>query len=135
LQVLGLKGNQISGTVPDFTGFKSVSVNIEDNYLTISAGSQSLANINAMIAAGNTVAYSPQNPQPALGGTRLLAGGGAQMTLTCLSGQTYTMQASTNLTTWTSLTNLTLMSTNSVKFVDPSASNDHHRFYRAIVTP
>ena len=59
LRYLDLKTNQLSGDVPDFIGFHC-NIDISYNGLTIAGGSQSLSNINAMIAAGNNIQYTPQ---------------------------------------------------------------------------
>jgi hypothetical protein len=46
-------------------------------------------------------------------------------------GQTYVLQASTNLTDWTPLST-NLATTNQVNLFDPAASNFPLRFYRTI---
>ncbi len=68
---------------------------------------------------------------PALGPVVLLPGGAARVTLTGLAGQTYLIQASTNLTDWLTLFNVAL-TTPSGQFVDSSAANFPRRFYRAV---
>lgn len=69
--------------------------------------------------------------RPALGSVALLAGGAAQLSLSGLVGQTYSIQASTNLTDWTVVTNLTLCGP-SGQFLDPAGSGYRQRFYRAV---
>lgn len=49
-------------------------------------------------------------------------------------GRTYTIQASTNLISWTTLTNLTQTGANSL-FVDFEAAAQPRRFYRAVLSP
>ena len=71
--------------------------------------------------------------QPVLGPVVLLPNGAAQVTLTGLAGQTYPIQASTDLTDWLNLFNVALTTT-SGQFVDTAATNYPRRFYRA-VTP
>jgi hypothetical protein len=55
-----------------------------------------------------------------------------QLTLTGGVGQTYTVQASTNLVNWVAITNLVL-ATGSGQFTDYSVTNSPQRFYRAVV--
>jgi hypothetical protein len=128
-----LGGNRFSGNVPDFAAFTNVSIDVSGNYLNIAAGSQSLANINAMIAAGNTVNYSPQNTVPLLGPVVFLSGGVPQVGLLG-AGQTYTIQTSTDLVNWAFLTNVT-MAANGGQFVDAIATSNRQRFYRAFSPP
>jgi hypothetical protein len=127
---LELRNNQLSGDVPDFTALTGVSIDISSNYLNIAAGSQSLANINAMITAGNTVLYTPQNNSPVFEPIVILVDGSPQLALTGEPGQ-YTVQVSTDLINWAVLTNLTLTNT-SGQFVDASATNYPQRFYRTV---
>lgn len=70
--------------------------------------------------------------RPALGPVARLSTGAAQVTLNGEPGRTYPIQASTNLTDWLTITNLTLVRA-SGEFVDPAASNYSRRFYRAVV--
>ena len=69
---------------------------------------------------------------PQLGAVRLVSGGGVQVTLMGGVGQTYNVQASTNLVNWVAVTNLVL-STGSGQFTDYSVTNCPQRFYRAVV--
>ncbi len=55
LTFLSLSGNQLSGDVPNFTAFHGVVMDVSRNRLDLTAGSQSMSNIAAMIAAGNDV--------------------------------------------------------------------------------
>jgi len=73
---------------------------------------------------------SPVAPQ--FGAVGLAPGGGVQVTLTGGVGQTYTVQASTNLVNWVAITNLVL-STGSGQFTDYPATNCPQQFYRAVV--
>jgi hypothetical protein len=67
-----------------------------------------------------------------LGPVLLLSGGAVQVGVTGLAGQTYLIQASTDLVNWTTLTTLTL--TNGTgQFIDSSPANVNQRFYRAVV--
>jgi hypothetical protein len=73
---------------------------------------------------------SPVAPQ--FGAVRVVSGGGVQATLMGGVGQTYTVQASTNLVNWVAVTNLVL-STGTGQFTDYSVTNGAQRFYRAVV--
>ena len=66
------------------------------------------------------------------GVVRLVSGGGVQVTLMGGVGQTYNVQASTNLVNWVAITNLVL-ATGSGQFTDYSVTNCPQRFYRAVV--
>jgi hypothetical protein len=67
-----------------------------------------------------------------LGPVTLLPGGVLQVSMTGLAGQTYLIQASTDLVNWTTLTTLTL--TNGTgQFTDPATASYPQRFYRAVV--
>ena len=67
-----------------------------------------------------------------LGPVTLLSGGVLQVSMMGLAGQTYLIQASTDLVNWTTLTTLTL--TNGTgQFTDPATASYPQRFYRAVV--
>jgi hypothetical protein len=68
--------------------------------------------------------------QPVLGPVRLLPDGEVRVTLMGLAGQTYSVQASTNLSQWTDLTKVVLTNSFS-QFFDHFATNFPQRFYRA----
>lgn len=59
---------------------------------------------------------------------------GALVTVTGAAGDRYEIQTSSNLANWSPLLGLT-NSTGTVQFIDPSATNLTHRFYRALVAP
>ena len=59
---------------------------------------------------------------------------GALVTLTGETGDRYEILGSTNLTSWSPLLKLTNV-TGTVQFVDPSATSESHRFYRALLEP
>jgi hypothetical protein len=62
---------------------------------------------------------------------QLFGGNGLNLMLYSLPGFNYQIEASTNLVSWTSLTNFT--STNSpFYFSDPQTPNFKQRFYRAV---
>jgi uncharacterized repeat protein (TIGR01451 family) len=67
-----------------------------------------------------------------LGPVTLLSGGVLQVSMMGLAGQTYLIQASTDLVNWSTLT--TLMLTNGTgQFADPATASYPQRFYRAVV--
>ena len=69
---------------------------------------------------------------PRLGPIQLLPGDLVQGTINGAAGQTYLVQASTDLTNWMTLTNV--VSTNaSAPFFDADATNFSRRFYRTLV--
>ena len=67
-----------------------------------------------------------------LGPGRLLSGGTALVSINGLVGQSCSIQASTNLLDWLTITNVMFTNT-SGHFTDPSASDLRQRFYRAVV--
>jgi hypothetical protein len=136
LEDLYLYNNQLGGGAPDFAAFTNVFIDIASNYLDVATGSASLANIGALIQAGNTVIYAPQAglAVPALLSISLLSGGAARVGVSGSSGQSYTIQSSTDLSSWTSLANLALTNSSEI-FLDPAATNQSRRFYRAVATP
>ncbi len=69
--------------------------------------------------------------QAALGPLSLLPGGAVQVALSGQAGQSYPIQASTNLLDWLSITNVTLTNS-SAQFVDPFGTTWPQRFYRAV---
>jgi hypothetical protein len=74
--------------------------------------------------------YPP--PHPALTRQTQLTNGLFQFRLTGTSGESYILQGSTNLSTWTPLlTNATTL----YDFTDTAATNYNNRFYRAVLVP
>jgi len=67
--------------------------------------------------------------QPQMGSLQLISGSVVQITVKGLPGQSYIIEASTNLVNWVTLTNVVLP-TSVWQFVDPS-TNFNQRFYRA----
>ena len=128
LQQLFLRENKLVGDVPDFKGFTHAYIDISDNYLNIAPGSQSLSNINAMMAAGNTVNYLPQTPLPSLNILR----SNAQATLMWpASAASFVLEVSDTLSTspsWTAITNgITTSGNNSVFTTDTAAPSAFYR--------
>ena len=91
--------------------------------------------------AGKTnrmVAYSynipaPTNPPPVLAGT-MLTNGRVQFSIVGATGQTYTVQASTNLINWTNVLS-TNLSVSPLLWSDTETTNFQRRFYRALFNP
>jgi hypothetical protein len=67
---------------------------------------------------------------PTLGSLVYAPGGSPQGTLASVPGQSYMIQASSDLINWVTVTNVTLNSTNG-QFVDPTMTSYSQRFYRA----
>ena len=87
---------------------------------------------DAGIALGlDGIEFSPLPVPAILKQPRLASGGSFQFLLFSQSGETYTVQFSTNLTNWMTLTNVS-EGTNPVRIVDPGASNAPVRFYRTV---
>ncbi len=70
-------------------------------------------------------------PAPWLTSPTRLANGQFQFTLVGDAGRSYTIQASTDLATWTALTNL-VSATGTNQFTDPAAADSIRQFYRAV---
>jgi uncharacterized delta-60 repeat protein len=77
-----------------------------------------------------TVKYVQAATPPRLDFPTILPGGQFRLTLIGEPGRSYTIQASTDLMTWTALTNF-VSATGTNDFIDPGASNLARRFYRA----
>ncbi len=103
--------------------------------------------IFAVVDTGTNVDFNPLNNVRSLtvqtnlaqavlklGPVLFQAGGVPQILLTGLAGQTYSIQASTDLQNWRAITNLTLTNITGW-FVDPSAPSVIRRFYRATASP
>jgi hypothetical protein len=71
-------------------------------------------------------------PRPTLESPLLLEDGSFQFTLVGVTGQSYTIWASTNLVVWTVLTNV-VSATPAVNLVDAEAAALNRRYYRASV--
>ena len=74
--------------------------------------------------------FAPPAPQLALA----LSGSQPQLRLVGEIGHTFEVEASTNLTQWSLVTNL-FNSTGTLLFADPSSSSYDLRFYRAVLVP
>jgi hypothetical protein len=85
------------------------------------------------VVVGNAgqVLQSAVLANPGLALPSMVAGGAARLAVTGKPGRQYSIQASSDLLNWTTLTNVVLR-TSSGTFVDPSARNFSHRFYRIV---
>ena len=93
------------------------------------------AMVQAIVGTGAHLAYpigAHPPEQPVLGPVVLLSTGAVQVTLTGVAGRTYSIQASSDLTNWLTITNVDLTDPPG-QFVDPAAAGFSQRFYRAIV--
>jgi len=71
-------------------------------------------------------------PATVLADHKRLTNGLFQFRLNGLFGESYSLQASTNLTAWQTLTNIINTNANTL-FLDTAATNFPHRFYRAVM--
>ena len=78
-----------------------------------------------------TVKYVQTPPNPWLGSPTIRPDGQFEFTLIGEAGRTYGIQVSTNLVTWTTLTNF-VSATGTNQFTDATAPNFTQRFYRAV---
>jgi hypothetical protein len=90
---------------------------------------------NQFVAVGlqGTILQSgtPTIQPPTLGPVSPLPSGAIKVRLTGVAGQTYSIEASSNLKDWLNLTNVTL-TTGAGSFTDPSAPKSQQRFYRGV---
>ncbi len=128
---LFLQFNQLSGDVPEFSAFSTVAIGLDMNNLNVAPGSQSLANIDAMIANGVEIDFLPQLSSGCLGQIVLQSDGSPWVYLSGGPGQ-YVIQVSSNLTTWAFLINVELTSPGG-NFVDASVTNYPCRFYTVVL--
>jgi hypothetical protein len=123
-----LANNDLCGTVPDFTNFSRVTLDLRSNYFDIAPGSVSLANIEAMIAAGCTVFYSPQKEVP----VRPIWGGPGPFRYR-IDGEPghYLIQCSEDQLNWSLVDEISLdgAGTHWLEMVEP---NNTGRYYRHI---
>ena len=78
-----------------------------------------------------TIKYVQTPPGPRLTSPGLFPTGGFQFTLIGEAGKVYEIQGSTNLLTWTALTNF-VSATGTNPFTDTTSPNFSRRFYRAV---
>jgi hypothetical protein len=146
IQVTGLSGNNLlrgiaygygtfivagqSGTIltsPDATNWTSALLPTQNDLYGVAAG------WGGFVVVGNngTILQTAGSIVPPLLGPVVLSpGGGVGVTLLGAPGQSYSLQASADLATWTTLTNLVLGGS-SILIVDPSSAQLPRRFYRA----
>jgi hypothetical protein len=91
------------------------------------------SNVTAYYVPALVVAQQPSGPPP---GQLAVTGAGprrpAQMSFSAVPGQTYEIQASTDLVNWVTIWQTTAASNGTIQFTDPEAVNLKMRFYRTI---
>jgi hypothetical protein len=88
---------------------------------------------NSFVAVGENgaILQSGGNQPPRLGPVSLLASGGLEVTINGAPGQSYQIQASTNLLRWMTLASI-VTTNGAAQFTDTSAAGLPCRFYRAV---
>src|SRR5438093_653114 len=81
-----------------------------------------------------TLAWEVSVPPPWLSSPTILSDGRFMTTLNGLSGKTYVIETSVDLSTWTPAQTNTLSAT-TFDFVDGNITNSSRRFYRAVYHP
>jgi len=97
---------------------------------TIGAKTASSTTVTGLTAFGDFAIGEPAGPQ-CFSACSMRADGCAMLNLTGVGLRTYTIQASTNLTSWTNIGIATTDATGNCQFVDVNAPNFPRRFYRA----
>jgi len=106
---------------------------------TIGAQSANSITLTGLVALGDfsvgepasALPGTPPNP-PTLTSCSIQTGGLALLKLSGAAGRTYTIQASTNLTSWTNIGTTTADVSGACQFVDVNAPNFSYRLYRAM---
>ena len=83
------------------------------------------------LAGRRQIFLESETNAPTLGAAKVSADGAVQFALTGLGGESYAIQASTNLLDWSPLATITNL-TGTVKFSDSAATNYTQRFFRAV---
>jgi hypothetical protein len=111
---------------------QSVDVNFVWNASNVANGLGLFATINGSAnALETTIQPNITEVSLQLGQVTMLSSGTAQFNVTCLSGQSYVIQASTNLVNWVNIaTNST--DSGSLLITDPNAAQYSVRFYRVM---
>jgi hypothetical protein len=84
--------------------------------------------------AMNSITVSLTAP-PGLSAPRILPGGGFSFQLAGTPQAAYTVEASTNLTTWDAIVTITLPASGILQISDPAAGTLSRRYYRAVRSP
>jgi hypothetical protein len=102
---------------------------------TIVAQTANSTALTGLVALGDFSIGEPASTlpiAPSLTSCSIQAGGLAVLKLNGAAGRTYTIQASTNLTSWTNIGTTTMDVTGVGQFVDVNAPNFRYRLYRAM---
>jgi hypothetical protein len=131
-----------NGTLTGGTWSQATTTNSYTNWsttLTLAAGTNMVKayamNLGGNYSATNSVSFVSSNSfklQLTFAAGQPLTVSGLNFVLQVSTGLVGHIQVSTNLTSWTTLTNF--VGTNStITFRDPAATNSSHRFYRAVI--
>lgn len=115
-------------TVPDHT---ITSIGFGSGPVTNKVFGTNGATLPTLFAAGQLTLHLVSTVQT---GTRL-PDGRYQLSLAGISGRTYVVQASTDLSTWSPLTTNQLSFDGSMQLIDNQSTNLPKRFYRALLLP
>jgi hypothetical protein len=137
---LYLNNNLFNGNVPVNLVLNSnqlYHVELQGNYLQFTYPAETWSNINWNEVNGFQLIRLPQNlPTPTFNPILLMTDGDAELSLNGVPQVSYSVQSSSDLVNWTSLTNLTVpISGPAAQFLDLTATNFPNRFYRAVYSP
>jgi hypothetical protein len=131
LQNLSIANNDIQDLSPLLKLHNLSSVDIYGNGLNLSAGSTNAAAVATLQNRGVYIPSLQQVSQPFIlsGSPRLSAPGGALIQFSGVPGRYYNIQSSSNLVTWTNLTNV-LCTSMATSFCDSNYAKFKQQFYR-----
>jgi hypothetical protein len=115
-------------TSPDGMNWSGPIFTTDQNFYGVTAGNGGFL----AVTDGGAVMQSDESVvPPMLGPIILQAGGASQVTVSAVAGQAYLIQASSDLMSWVTITNVTL-NNKTGQFIDFSSTNYPQRFYRAV---
>ncbi len=127
-------GSFNAGTSPQLVqiGTSSKMTNLHGTVWYLAVPNTSAANVSYSIEATNIISGRVTNAPLFLGASVSSESGGFTIFWAATSGQTYEVEVSTNLITWTFVTNITTQSTNG-SYTDPTpVASQPARFYRLL---
>ncbi len=127
-QPYGSTLSAFNGSGPNGTWALYVLDNSAGDSGSIAGWSLNVESVNPINAVSN------QNP-PILSALPATNGGAFTLTLTGQAGQLYVIQASTNLTSWTSISTNSASVEGVLQFTDTNAASFKNRYYRAYLVP